>query len=111
MRLFAVLLSMLSCSLLYAAPIEVPIKGKVVDEYNQGLAGVSISVKGNVFTSNATGDFTLSLAKNDVYQLSLLKKDFYSSVQTLSHFELTRNAYGSFVILQEGYFKSKYNKQ
>jgi poly-gamma-glutamate capsule biosynthesis protein CapA/YwtB (metallophosphatase superfamily) len=89
MRLFAVLLSMLSCSLLYAAPIEVPIKGKVVDEYNQGLAGVSISLKGKVFTSNTTGDFTLLLAKNEVYQLSLSKKGFYAGVQTFSHFELT----------------------
>lgn len=90
MRLFAVLLSMLSCSFLQAASIEVPIKGKVVDEYNQGLAGVSISVKGNVFTTNASGDFTLLLVKNEIYQLTLSKSGFYAGVQTFSHFELAQ---------------------
>jgi len=89
MRLFVVLLSMLSCNFLYAASPTLPLQGKIVDESNKGLAGVSVSVKGKVFTTNEQGYFTLSLAPNDVYQLSLSKNGFYAGVQTFSHYELT----------------------
>ena len=69
---FALVLMAMFLSIGYAVAADV--KGKVTDEKNAALAGVTVSVKGkqNTVTTDAAGSFTINADENSVLVLSFV---------------------------------------
>ena len=89
----AILLSLSSLLSLTAHAVDFTVSGVVTDEFNQPLAGVSVSLADKNMpghsVSNKQGQFSIGLHKKDVYQLRFSKAHHYSSVQTFSYGELS----------------------
>jgi len=67
---------------------EAIIKGRLFNEENQPLSNVEIKLNNKSFFSDKQGDFVIAVKKADVYQLNFVKKGYFQTVQTFSHFEL-----------------------
>ncbi|KGJ93957.1 CapA family protein [Colwellia psychrerythraea] len=70
----------------------VNITGRLFDESHNPLSNVKITLNGKTVRSNEQGHFVMPLiksaVKDDIYQLSFVKKDYFSNIQTFSHYEL-----------------------
>lgn len=82
--LFVILIYITNLSYAYALSIT----GKVTDEANIPLTGVSITSATEYVTTINDGTFTLKLKTQDIYQLTIEKKGFYKSIHTFSYSEI-----------------------
>ena len=93
------LFTVLVCiSLTSLANSEIAIQGTVLNEHFEPLSNASIVVTDKKVTSSESGLFTLNMARKDSYQIQISHPDYYSIVQTFSHFELTNKASNTAVI-------------
>lgn len=69
------------------------IKGSVLNEAEQPIQSASVSVGDLEVLTNADGIFELKAPRSNTYQLIFSKADFYPSVQTFSHYELSNDAF------------------
>jgi len=67
---------------------KVNIEGLLLDESQQPLSHVNVSLNNKSVTSDSQGRFVISPVRTDIYQLSFVKKDYFESIQTFSHYEL-----------------------
>ena len=67
---------------------EFIIQGRVVSENNNPLVNVSISVGNQKTFSFEDGRFSLTVQKNDLYQVIFNAEKHFKSIQTFSHYEL-----------------------
>jgi poly-gamma-glutamate capsule biosynthesis protein CapA/YwtB (metallophosphatase superfamily) len=66
----------------------VNITGRLLDESQQPLSSVNITLNNESVISDKQGRFVLPTKVKDIYQLSFVKKDYFKSIQTFSHYEL-----------------------
>lgn len=64
------------------------IEGRLLDESQQPLSNVNITLNNKSVISDKLGRFVLSIANNDIYQLHFVKKGYFKNIQTFSHYEL-----------------------
>jgi poly-gamma-glutamate capsule biosynthesis protein CapA/YwtB (metallophosphatase superfamily) len=67
------------------------ITGKVINEQKSGISGVAVTVNTQKAMTNRQGVFTVKVPNATIYQVQLQKNDYFASVQTFSHFELSEN--------------------
>lgn len=78
-----------SCVGLFSSgALALTLNGQVLNESLQGLKNVEVKVAGQKLKTDKNGHFSLALAQQDIYQLSIEKEGYYPSIQTLSHYEL-----------------------
>ncbi|MCW8863430.1 MAG: CapA family protein [Colwellia sp.] len=68
--------------------------GRVVSEQNRPIESVIINVGEKQTTSDETGQFSIKVALSDLYQLNITKQNYFTNIQTFSHFELTKLSQG-----------------
>jgi len=78
-----------SLGLFSSATLALTLSGQVLDESQQRLKNVEVTIAGKRLKTDINGAFSQDLAKQDTYRLSFHKQGYYPSVQTLSHHELT----------------------
>ncbi len=66
------------------------INGQVNNEKGKPLAGVNITVGDNKITTSNDGTYVINAKAAESYQLVLMHPKYFPSVQTFSHFELSR---------------------
>lgn len=70
----------------------VNITGRFLDESQNPLSDVKITLNNKTVTSNKQGRFILPVERSSteqvIYQLSFVKKDYFKNIQTFSHYEL-----------------------
>lgn len=66
----------------------VNITGRLLDESQQPLSYVNITLNNESVVSDKQGRFVIPTKVEDIYQLSFVKKDYFKSIQTFSHYEL-----------------------
>ena len=66
----------------------VNITGRLLDESQQPLSYVNITLNNESVISDKQGRFVIPTKVEDIYQLSFVKKDYFKSIQTFSHYEL-----------------------
>ncbi|MBA6352475.1 MULTISPECIES: CapA family protein [unclassified Colwellia] len=67
------------------------INGKVNTEQGKSLAGVDVQVGDKKVTTNQKGTFVIHANISDSYQIVLSHPNYFSNVQTFSHFELSQS--------------------
>lgn len=75
------------------------IKGRIVTEKSRPIASVNIQVNSQQVLTNKAGLFSIKLPINDLYQIKITDKKYFTSIQTFSHHELTsaKQSYGQLV--------------
>ena len=70
----------------------VNITGHLLDESQNPLSDVIVTLNNKTVMSNKQGRFVLPVERSSteqaIYQLSFVKKDYYKNIQTFSHYEL-----------------------
>lgn len=70
----------------------VNITGRLLDESQNPLSNVKITIDNKTVSSNKQGRFVLPVKRKSteqtIYQVSFVKQDYFKSIQTFSHFEL-----------------------
>jgi len=64
------------------------IKGRLLNEAQQPLSNVAVTINNNSVTTDKQGRFVIPVEHNDIYQLSFTDKGYFKSIQTFSYFEL-----------------------
>ena len=90
------ILSILSITLLmsfttFSAEL-ITLTGKIISEDGKAVSGVKVKLSGKNVLTDKQGIYQLSTAVEDTYQLSLHKPDYFSAIQTFSHYELIQNS-------------------
>ncbi len=90
------ILSILSITLLmsfttFSAEL-ITLTGKIISQDGKAVSGVKVKLSGKNVLTDKQGIYQLSTAVEDTYQLSLHKSDYFSAIQTFSHYELTQNS-------------------
>ena len=67
------------------------INGKVLNEQGKPLTGVEITVGDKKVTTRSDGSFIVKTNVADNYQIFLSHPNYFSNVQTFSHFELSQS--------------------
>ena len=65
------------------------VSGRLLDEQQQPIKNASININHTTTATNQKGYYTLTIPKSDIYQVSIEKNGFYSSVHSYSHIELS----------------------
>ena len=66
----------------------VNITGSLLDESQHPLSNVNITLNNKSVTTDKQGRFVIPTKVKDIYQLSFVKKGYFNSIQTFSHYEL-----------------------
>jgi len=64
------------------------IKGRLLNEAQQPLSNIAITINNKSVTSDKQGRFVIPVENKDIYQLSFVNKGYFESIQTFSYFEL-----------------------
>lgn len=87
LRLSVVVLTLFLSINMYAQEVF-SINGKIVDENNHAIENAMIVVNGSKIKTNKNGVYQGSVPTRDIYQLTISKQGYFTTVQTFSHFEL-----------------------
>ena len=66
----------------------VNITGRLLDESQQPLSMVNITLNNKSVTSDKQGRFVIPTVTKDIYQLNFVKNGYFKNIQTFSHYEL-----------------------
>ncbi len=66
------------------------ISGKVIDEYGSPISDVVIAVSDDSIKSTTDGLFTINTSQSRSYEIQLSHPNYFSSIQTFSHYELAK---------------------
>jgi len=64
------------------------IKGRLLNEAQQPLSNIAITINNQSVVSDKKGQFVIPVEHKDVYQLSFANEGYFKSIQTFSYFEL-----------------------
>ncbi len=62
--------------------------GQLFNESRQGIAGAQVTLAGASSVTDQQGQFVITTAKRENYQLTFSQQGYFSNIQTFSHFEL-----------------------
>ena len=68
------------------------IKGRLLNEAQQPLSNISVTINNKSVTSDQQGRFVIPVEHKDIYQLNFVNKGYFQSIQTFSYFELFNKA-------------------
>lgn len=67
---------------------KVNITGSLVDEQQRSLKNASLVINGQSFKTDTNGDYSVWVSADDIYALTFSTEDYYTGIQTFSHYEL-----------------------
>jgi len=68
---------------------KINIKGSLVNEQQQALKNASLIINGQIFKTDNNGDYSVWVTPEDIYALKFSTDNYYTGIQTFSHYELT----------------------
>lgn len=67
---------------------KVNITGSLIDEQQKALKNAQLVINGQSFKTDSNGDYSVWIVPEEIYALTFSKDDYYTSIQTFSHYEL-----------------------
>ncbi len=64
------------------------IKGRLLNEAQQPLSNIAVTINNKSVTSDKLGRFVIPVEHHDIYQLNFVNKGYFQGIQTFSYFEL-----------------------
>ncbi|WP_170940576.1 CapA family protein [Pseudoalteromonas sp. NBT06-2] len=69
---------------------KVNITGSLVNEQQQALKNVKLVINGQSFNTDSNGNYSAWVSPEDIYSLKFSTNNYYTAIQTFSHYELTQ---------------------